>query len=122
MSDRFPCVPWTHEKDSVLSFRCPGGQLVKGDTFTTGLKDPCPGGSSESKSTNSQLRDIVLPGIIGDGSNNDRNLVSSTFLGHFTGQSSKGNRWSVNLGHEEPLQDDLVKLGICPPCQVSVQL
>ena len=60
---------------------------------------------------------FLLPDIVGDGSNTDSNLVSVTSLLHVAGQSSDREGRPVYLGHEESPQDDLVELGIGPPCQ-----
>merc|ERR1712141_29102 len=58
---------------------------------------------------------VWIPDVVGDGPNADSNLISVASLLHITGQSGDGERRPVDLGHEEPPQDDLVELSIrCP--------
>ena len=65
---------------------------------------------------------VWIPDVVGDGPNADSNLISVASLLHITGQSGDGERRPVDLGHEEPPQDDLVELGIRSPGQEPVQL
>ena len=41
---------------------------------------------------------------------------------NYTYDSGEGQGRAVVLAHEQPLQDDLVEFGICPPGQEAVQL
>lgn len=52
----------------------------------------------------------------------DRDQVLAGRVPHVARQPRQGQRRPVDAAHEQPPEDDLVELGICTPCQVSVQL
>ena len=63
-----------------------------------------------------------VPDVVGDGANTDSDLLSVAGFLHVAGQPGDGERRTVDLAHEESLEDDLVELGIRPPSQEPVQL
>ena len=63
-----------------------------------------------------------VPDVVGDGANTDSDLLSVARFLHVAGQPGDGERRTVDLAHEESLEDDLVELCIRPPSQEPVQL
>ena len=41
---------------------------------------------------------------------------------HVLLQAGKGERWSVCIGHKQPLQDNLVEVAVCPPYKEAIKL
>ena len=89
---------------------------------TSSLQDPLTGLLSDAESAKSHLGDLKDPQIVGDGSNDDGDLVGITGLLHVPDQPGDGEGRTVDLAHEEPPQDDLVELGLGPPGQEPVEL
>lgn len=116
VSDSFSGVSWTSDDQGVLTLWSSNSQLIQSDGFTTSLQDLSLGTSSESQSSNGGLWEFKDSGVIGNGTNNNDGLLSSTFL--LQGSSDSGNRnwWSVDLGQEQRLQDDLVEWSISTTC------
>ena len=65
---------------------------------------------------------LRVPDVVGDGANTDSDLLSVARSLHVAGQPGDGERRTVDLTHEESLEDDLVELCIRPPSQEPVQL
>ena len=97
------------------------GYLSRG-RFTSSFQDSLTGLLSDTEGTDSHLGDLKDSDVIGDSAHNNSNLVSITSLLHVPGKSGNGQRWSVDLAHEEPPEDDLVELSLRPPGQEPVEL
>lgn len=80
VSDGFSGVSWTSQDQSVLTLWSSDSQLVQSDTFTTSLDDSGSGTSGESQSSNSGLWQVKQSGVVGNGTNDNDSLGSSTFL------------------------------------------
>lgn len=102
-------VSWTSDKDGVLTLRSSQSQLVQGDSLTTSLQDSSLGTSSESQSGDSGLWGLQQSEVVGNGTNDNDGLLSSTLLLQNLVDSGKGNWRSVDLGKEQRSQDDLVE-------------
>ena len=89
---------------------------------TSSFQDSLASLLGDSEGTDGHLWDLEDSDVIGDGSNNDSNLVSISSLLHVTSQAGNGERRAVNLAHEQPSEDDLVELGLGPSGQEPVQL
>lgn len=112
VSDSLSGVSWTSQDQSVLTLWSFDGQLVQSDGFTTSLDDLGSGTSSESQSSNGGLWEFKDSGVVSDGTDNDNDLVSSTLLLQSSRDSRDRNRWSVDLGQEQRLQNNLVEWSI----------
>merc|ERR1712192_126751 len=73
-------LAWSLDHQSVLASRRPQSQLVKGDDFTSSLKDPLPSLLSNTQSAESHLGHIKDPQIVGDGANADGELGGVALL------------------------------------------
>ena len=98
VSDGFSGISWTSQDQGVLTLWSSNGQLIEGDTFTTGLNNSGSGTSGESDSSDGGLLHVVDSGVVGDGTNNDDGLISGTFLFQGSRDSGDGDWWSVDLG------------------------
>ena len=77
---------------------------------------------SNFESADSHLGDVKDPEIVGDGANTHHDLLSIAISLDVASKTSNGERWSVDLTHEQPLEDDLVELSLGPPGQEPVEL
>lgn len=59
----------------VGSCWCTQGQLIEGQTFTSGLQDTGTGSLGEAQSNNLQSWHLIQPGVISDGTNEHGKLV-----------------------------------------------
>lgn len=112
VSDSLSGVSWASDDDGVLTLRSSDSQLVQGDSLTTSLDDSSLGRGGESQSSDGGLRDVQQSDVVGDGTNNDDGLVSSTLLLQGRVDSGKRHRRSVDLGQEQRSQDDLVERSV----------
>lgn len=110
--DSLSGVSWASDNDGVLTLRGSHGQLVQGDGFTSVLNDLSSGRAGKSQGSNGGLGEVQQSDVIGNGTNNNHGLVSSTLLAQHTADSVKRNWRSVDLGQEQRLQDDLVEWSI----------
>lgn len=112
VSDGLSGVSWTSEEDGVLALWSSDSQLVQGDSLTTSLDDSSLGRGGESQSGNGGLWNLQQSDVIGDGTNNDNGLVSSTLLLQGVVDSGKRHWWSVDLRQEQRSQDNLVEWSV----------
>merc|ERR1719281_657272 len=110
------------KEQSVLASWGSQSQLVKSDNFSSSFQDSLASLLGDSEGTDGHLWDLEDSDVIGDGSNNDSDLVSISGLFHVANQTGDGERGTVDLAHEEPLQDDLVELGLGSSGQEPVEL
>lgn len=103
VSDGLSGLSWTSQDQSVLTLWSFDGQLVQSDGFTTSLDDLGSGTSGESQSSDGGLWEFEDSGVVGDGTNNNNDLVSGTLLLQGSRNSGDGHRWSVDLGQEQRL-------------------
>lgn len=100
-------VLWSSEEKGVASGWGSEGQLIDGQSFTAGSKDASTGSGSETESRNTELGNLQQSVVIGDGTNNDDG--SLLLLASVCNESRDGNWWSVDAGHEQSAEDDLVE-------------
>jgi len=122
MSVSLTGLAWTLDQNGVLSLGAPQSQLIKSDDFTSGFQNTCSSLISDLQSAYLQLGDLEDPHIVGDGSHDDSHLVVTSRFLHVTYQTGNGQWWAVVFAHKQPLQDDLVELGIGPSGQEAVKL
>ena len=97
-------------------------QLVEGQDFTSSFKDTLTGLGGDVKSSNRQLRDVEQPQVVGDGSNDDGDLVLSSVLLHVSDKRGEGQWGTMDAGHKKSLQNDAVEFGIGTTGQETVKL
>jgi len=107
---RFTSSLNTSEQNSVRTRRCPESELIKGNNFTTGLKNTLLSCTSESKSGNGELGNFRNTDVIGDRTdlNNDFGITVRGFRG-LLDDARKGERRAIDLGEEKTVQYDLKK-------------
>jgi len=95
-------------------------ELIESDNLSAFLEDSSAGSFGDSKRANSQLGDGKKSDIVGDGSDDDGDLV---FLaGHEFGQAGQRQGRSIDPAHRQTLEDDSVEVGTRASGQESVQL
>lgn len=109
VSDSFSGVSWASNEDGVLTLRSSQGQLVEGDSLTTSLEDSSLGTGSESQSGDNSLWSFQQSDVVGNGTNNNDDLLRGTFLLQDTGDSGDRHRRSVDLRQKQRSQHDLVE-------------
>merc|ERR1712212_278748 len=80
------------------------------------------GTCSHTKSTKCNLGNLEDPEVISNSSYNTYNLVLASWFANKTVDASNGDGRTMNAGHKQTLQDDLVELGVSTTSQVTVQL
>ena len=99
---------WSTEEEGVASGWGAESKLIQGENLTTGSQDAGAGGSGEAEGGDGELWDSQEAVVISDGSDNDNGLVVG-LLGDVGGDSGEGHWWSVDAGHEQAAEDDLVE-------------
>jgi hypothetical protein len=95
-------------------------ELIEGQDLTTSLNDTGAGGLGEPQSAHSKLGELEKTSIIGDGANDDHDLVLLA-LGE-TGQLDEGQRGLVGPAHTEALQHHAVEVSASPARKEPVEL
>ena len=92
--------------------------MIQSQTFTTSLQDTGLGGLGEVKGSNGKLGKFKKTRVISHCTDNNSSLV---FLG-VTNNAGNGDRRTIDTGHKETLQDDLVEFGISTTSKETVKL
>jgi hypothetical protein len=108
------------KEDGVLSLGVLESELIESDDFTTSGSNSLSSGLGDSESANSELGDLKESDVVGDGTNNNSSLVLSAISLHLSDESSKRKWGSVDAGHKQSLEDDLVEGGIGSSGQEAV--
>jgi hypothetical protein len=108
----------TTDEDSVGTSGGTESQLIQGQDFTTGLQDTGLGGLGEVESSNGDLGEVQKTGVIGDGTDNNNSLVTLKIADN----TGDGDGRTVDTGHKETLQDNLVEVGVSTTSQETVKL
>lgn len=95
-------------------------QLVEGQGLATGGDDAAAGGSGESQSGDGHLGDLEKTVVIRDGADNDDGLV--LLVADLALDAGQGNGGSVDPGHKEAAEDDLVEGRVGSAGQEPVKL
>lgn len=69
-----------------------------------------------------ELGHFVEPLVVDDGTDHDDDALFVGHFGHVLGDGAHRQRRTVDAGHEQPFQHDLVEMGTGAPSQVPVQL
>jgi hypothetical protein len=101
-------VLWSSEEQGVASSRSAESQLIQSQSLSSSSDDASTSSSSESESGNAELGDGQEAVVIGDGAN-DYNSALVILTGFVGNNSRDGDRGSVDAGHEESAENDLVE-------------
>jgi hypothetical protein len=101
-------VLWSSEEEGVASGGSAESQLVQSQGLTASSNDASTSGSSESESGNAELGDGQETVVIGDGTN-DHNGAVVILAGLVSNNAGDGDGRSVDAGHEEAAENDLVE-------------
>lgn len=96
------------EQEGVAASGRTESQLVQGQGLTTGGKDAGTSGGGESESSDGDLGDLEQAVVVGDGTNNDDDLVLAV-LGDLALDARERDGGSVHTGHKEAAENDLVE-------------
>jgi len=101
-------ILWSSEEKSVASCRSTESQLIESQDLTSSSKNACAGSSCESQSCNAKLGDGQKTIVICDSANDDDSLVVGLLRG-VADDSGDGDGGSVDTGHKESAEDNLVE-------------
>ena len=90
--------------------------MVKSEALSSGGYDSSSGGLSESKSSDSQFRNLKKSVVISHGGNGNDSLVLSVKV---LNDSGDGKRWSVHSRGDESSQDGSGEVGVRSSSQES---
>jgi len=98
-------------------------ELIESDGLTAGSDDASTCSRGESESSDGDLWNFVQTDVIGDGADDDNGLSCCLcfFVSDVLVDSGEGNWWSVDLGHEQAAEDDLVEVGVGSASQEPVK-
>lgn len=108
MLDGLSGVLGTSEEEGVASSRSTESQLIESQDLSTSSDDARTSSSSEAESRNAELGDGQQTVVIGNGANNYDGLVVG-LLGGVRNDSGDRDRGSVDAGHKQAAEDDLVE-------------
>ena len=101
-------VLWSSEEQGVASGGSAESQLIQSQGLTSSSNDAGTSSSSESESGNAELGDGQETVVIGDGT--DDTTVRLSVLARLVSNNARdGDGWSVDAGHEEAAENDLVE-------------
>jgi len=95
--------------------------LIQSQDLSSSSKDASTSSGGEAESSDAKLGDGQETVVIGDGTNN-HNCALVILAGFVRNNSGDGDRRSVDAGHKESAEDDLVEGGLGSASQESVQL
>lgn len=87
-------------------------ELIKGDGLSASLDDSSSGSAGESEGSDGGLGELDESSIIGDGADNNDNLVGVVLDLEVLNDLAGGHGGSVHLGQEQALEHSLVELGV----------
>jgi hypothetical protein len=96
-------------------------ELIEGDGLTTGSDDASTGGGSEAESGDGGLREGQESVVVGDGANNDDDALL-LLLADVADDAGQRHGRTVDLGHEQALEHDLVEGRLGTAGQEAVKL
>lgn len=116
------CSLSLHE-DRVLARWCGQCQLIEGQHLTASLCDTLACTIGDTKCAETKLWNVEETDIVGDGSNNDSDLVVLCFavLQDATDALQRDDGL-VDAAHEQATQDDLVELLVSSAVKEAIQL
>jgi len=119
MLECFSRILWSSQEKGVASSWGTESQLIQGQNLTTRRNDTGTSGCGETKSGDTELWDSEEAVIIGDGADDYDGLVIG-FLRRVGDNSGQGNGWSVDTGHEQTTENDLVERRVGTASQEAV--
>jgi len=120
MLDGLTGVLLATEQDGVGTGGGTESELIKGDDLTAGLQDAGLGGLGDAQASKGELGDLEEAVVVSDGTDNDGGLTILT--GHVASNTGNGHWGTVDAGHKETLQDDLVEGRVRAAGEESVEL
>ena len=110
----------TAEDQGVAASGGTQSKLVEGDGLTSGGDNASAGGSGEAESGDGELGEVQQALVVGDGTdNNDGALV---VLGGVGDNARQRHRGTVDLGHKQAAEHDLVEAAVGAAGQEAVKL
>lgn len=119
----FASIAFSLDEDRVVAGWWHQSQLIECDHLTASLCDSLTSTFSDTESTDAELGNLQQTQVIGDGANDDCNVVllGLTLLQQSDDALERDNRL-VNFAHKQTLQDDLVELLVRATVQEAIQL
>ena len=111
MLDCLTGVLGTSEEQGVASSGSTESQLVQSQDLSSGSKNTGTSSGGESEGSNAELGDGQEAVVVCDGSN-DHNSALVIIAVSVRNNSGDGDGGSVDAGHEESAEDDLVEGGL----------
>lgn len=99
------------QDQSVAAGRGTQSKLVQGDGLAASLDDASASGGGESQSSDSDLGEGQEAVVIGDGADNDDGALLALLV-DVADDAGQRNGGTVDLGHKETSEDDLVEAGV----------
>jgi hypothetical protein len=119
--DRLTCVLWSSKEQGVASSGGAESQLIQSQDLPSSSENAGTSGGGEAKSSNAELRDGKESVVVSDGAN-DHNSALVIITGLVRNDSRDGDGGSVDTGHKESAEDDLVEGGLGSACQERVSI
>ena len=119
--DCLTCVLGASKKQGVASSGGTESQLIQSQDLSSSSENACTSGCGEAESSNAELGDGEESVIISD-SANDHNSALVIIAGFVSNDSRDRDRRSVDTGHEQSAEDDLVEGGLGSACQERVNI
>jgi len=99
------------EEDTVGASWEKSSELVESDDLTTVGEDASTSRLGHTKSTElDALRSLEHADVVSDGTDDDSHLA--LLATHELSELGEGKWWAVHAGHEKPLEDNRVELGL----------
>lgn len=109
----------TTENQSVAASGSTESKLIQGDGLAAGGDNAGTGRGSEAESGNSDLGEGQQTVVVGDGAN-DNNGALLTLLVDVGNNAGERDRRTVDLGHEETAENNLVERSVGAACVLCV--
>ncbi len=100
------------EQEGVASGRSTQSQLVQSQALATGGDDASSGRGGEAQSSDRDLGDLEKAVVVGDGADDDNDLVGLVAAGDLRLDARQRNRGSVDSGGKKAMQYNLQKAGV----------
>jgi len=114
-------ILWSSKEQGVASSGSSKSQLIQSQNLSSSSDDAGTSRSGKAKSGNAELRDGQETVVIGDSANNDNGLVVGLLRG-VRNDSGDGDWGSVDAGHEQSTENDLVEGRVGSAGQKAIQL
>ena len=119
--NRLTCVLGSSKEQGVASSGGAESQLVQSQDLPSSCKNAGTSGGSEAESSNAELRDDKESVIVSNGAN-DHNRALIIITGLVRNDSRDRDGGSVDTGHKESAEDNLVEGGLGSACEQRVNI